>query len=115
MWQMTQRPDVSDEDIGIRAVQIRKARAVEREIQRIRHGLGKEWSSFTEREIQELEWVLGEIWSWVPHTDWDEMHFGRLSSGEVVKLLGYGSELRRHSRATVDILNDATALVRAKE
>jgi len=111
---MSKRPDVSDEDIGIRTVKIRQARAVEREIQRIRHGLGAEWSSFTEREIEELEWILGEMWSYVSHAEWDDLHFGRLSSGEVVKLLGYGSELRRHSRGAVEVLTDAAALVASK-
>ena len=31
--------DVSDEDLGIRAFQIKKAKAVERAVQLIRHGL----------------------------------------------------------------------------
>ena len=34
-------PDVTDEDIGIRAFKVKKAKAVERAIERIRHGLGE--------------------------------------------------------------------------
>ena len=111
----TQRPDVSDEDIGMRTFQIRKARAVERAADRLRHGLGPEWSSFTEREIEELEWLLGEIWAYVSRSDWDDLHFGKITSGDVIKLLGFATELRKHSRDTVAILNDSAAVVRARD
>ena len=109
-----QRPDVSDEDIGIRAFQIKKARAVERTLERLRHGLGPEWSSFTQREIEELEWLLGEMWAYMGRADWEDLHFGNCTAGDVVRLLGYGTELRRHSRGAVDIMNDAAAVVRAR-
>ena len=111
---MTQRPDVSDEDIGIRTFQLRKARAVERAVERLRHGLGPEWSSFTQREIEELEWLFGEMWAYMTRADWDDLHFGNLTTGDIVKLLGLGSELRRHSRGAVDIMNEAAAIVRAR-
>lgn len=111
---MSQRPDVSDEDIGIRTFQLRKARAVERAIERLRHGLGPEWSSFTQREIEELEWLFGEMWAYMARADWEELRFGNLRSGDIVKLLGYGSELRRHSRGAVDIMNDAAGVVLAR-
>ena len=111
---MTQRPDVSDEDIGIRTFQLRKARSVERAVERLRHGLGPEWSSFTQREIEELEWLFGEMWAYMTRADWEDLHFGNLTTGDIVKLLGLGSELRRHSRGAVDIMNEAAAIVRAR-
>ena len=39
-----QRPEVTDEEIGIRTFQMRKARAVERAVERIRQGLKDEWA-----------------------------------------------------------------------
>ncbi len=110
----TQRPDVNDEDTGRRTFQIRKARAAERAIERLRHGLGAEWASYTQREIEELEWILGEIWAFVPHDEWDELHFGKLTSHDVIKVLGLATQLRKHTRDTVAILQDVVALVRAR-
>ena len=111
----TQRPDVSDEDTGRRTFQIRKARAAERAMERLRHGLGPEWSSFTQREIEELEWITGEIWAYVPRGEWDDLHFGKLTSGDVIKLLGFATQLRKHSRDSVAILQDAVAIVKVRD
>jgi len=110
----TQRPDVNDEDTGRRTFQLRKARAVERAVERMRHGFGTEWRSFTEREIGELEWFLGEVWAYVHRAEWDEFRFSSLTSGDAVKLLGYATELRRHSRSDVEILGDAKTLLQSR-
>ena len=69
-------PDVTDEDLGIRAFQIKRGKAVERAIELIRHGLGKSWSELTAEEIEELEWVLGELWAYVARAHWEDMRFG---------------------------------------
>jgi hypothetical protein len=111
----TQRPDVSDEDTGRRTFQLRKARAAERAIDRLRHALGDEWTSYTPREIEELEWLLGEIWAYVHRDDWEELHFGKLRGGDVIKLLGLATQMRSHTRDTVAVLQDAVALVKARD
>jgi hypothetical protein len=109
----SQRPDVSDEDLGIRAFQIKKAKAVERAIQHIRHGLGPSWSELTAEEIDELEWVLGEEWAYVARADWDTMHFGHLTMRDIIKILTLGSQLRRHARNNIEILREVHAIVDA--
>lgn len=109
-----QRPDVTDEDIGMRTFQLRKARAVERAIDRLRHALKTEWGSFESREIEELEWILGELWAYVARNEWENLHFGRLNMHDVRVILGHGRELRKHSRNAVDILNDVGTIVRDK-
>lgn len=106
-------PDVTDEDIGIRAFHVKKAKAVERAKERIRHGLGASWTDLTADEIEELEWVLGELWAYVARADWDDLHFGRLTMHEIIKVLTLGSQLRRHARSSIDILREVEALVRA--
>ncbi len=110
----TQRPDVSDEDTGRRTFQIRKTRAAERAVQRLRHGLGAEWASYTQREIEELEWFIGEMWAYVSRDEWEDLHFGNLTSGDVVKLLGLTTQLRTHARDAVSILQEAVAIVKAR-
>ena len=108
---MYERSDVNDEDLGIRAFQIKRGKAVERAVQLIRHGLGVSWSDLTTEEIEELEWVLGELWAHLAHTVWDELHFGRLTMRDVVKILMLGSQLRRHARGSIEILHDVENLL----
>lgn len=110
----TQRPDVNDEDIGMRTFQIRKSRAVERAVEHLRHGLGPEWRSFTEREVKELEWFLGELWAFINRADWESLRFSAITSGDAVKLLSFATELRRHTRSDIEVFGDAKALVQAK-
>lgn len=107
-------PDVSDEELGIRAFQVRKGKAVERAVEKIRHNLGPTWQNLTSDEIEELEWVLGELWAYVARADWDDLHFGRLNTGDVIRILTLGSQLRRHARNSVDILRDVDEIVRAE-
>jgi hypothetical protein len=102
---------VSDEDIGIRAFQIKKAKAVERAIERLRHGLGAQWKDLTGEEIDELEWILGELWAYVARADWDDLSFGRLNIGDVIKILTLGSQMRRHARPSIEILNDVAHVI----
>lgn len=109
-----QRPDVTDEDIGMRTFQLRKARAVERAIDRLRHALKTEWGALESREVEEVEWIFGELWAYAARDDWDHLHFGRLSMHDVRVILGFGRELRKHARNAVDILNDVATLVREK-
>jgi hypothetical protein len=107
-------PDVSDEEIGIRAFKVKKAKAVERAVQRLRQGLGPAWGEFNDTEIEEIEWVLGELWSFVPRDEWEKLTFGRLSMSAVIRLLTLGSELRRHARPSAEILRDMDELVRSE-
>jgi hypothetical protein len=105
-------PDVTDEDIGIRAFKIKKAKAVERAVERMRYGLGPSWKDLNDQEIEELEWVLGELWAYIARSDWDSLRFGHLLMGDVIRILTFGSELRRHARGSIEILRDVEAVVR---
>jgi hypothetical protein len=106
-------PDVTDEDLGIRAFQIKRAKAVERAIQLIRHGLGQSWSELNASEIEELEWVLGELWSYVARSHWDDLRFGHVTTRDVIKILTLGSQMRRHARNNIEILREVDAIVTA--
>ncbi|NTU72181.1 MAG: hypothetical protein HGB10_10245 [Coriobacteriia bacterium] len=110
---MYDKPDHTDEDLGIRAFQVKRAKAVERAIQLVRHGLGESWKELTEEEIEELEWVLGELWSYVSRNDWDELHFGVLTMRDVIKMLTLSSQLRRHARGSIEILREVDEIIKA--
>lgn len=110
----SQRPEVSDEDLGMRAFQVRKAHATERAVDRIRHNLQQEWASLPDEEIEQFEWILGELWAYAARADWDDLHFGKLQMHDLRRILVYGRELRTHSRNAVDVLQDIAQLVRSK-
>jgi hypothetical protein len=109
-----QGPDVTDEEIGMRAFQIRKARAVERAIERLRKGLGGEWARLTWSQIVALSFVLGELWAYVAHTEWDELRFSTLVFEDVERIIAFSRELTEHGRNSVDVLKDVYALITAK-
>lgn len=111
MRAMYERSELNDEDLGIRAFQVKRAKAVERATQLIRHGLGPSWGELTSEEIEELEWVLGELWAYLAHHVWDELHFGLLTMRDIIKVLTFGSQLRRHARGSIEILRDVEALI----
>ena len=115
MCAMYERPEIHDEELGIRAFQIKRAKAVERAVQRIRHGMADRWKDLTEAEIEELEWVLGELWAYLSHAVWDELHFGLLDLRDVVKILTLGSQLRRHARSSIEILREVETVIMAKK
>lgn len=110
-----QHPDVTDEEIGIRTFQIRKARAVERAQERMRQSLKVQWSSLTMSEVEALGWVLGELWAFAARADWEELHFGKLNIEEVRTILDNAREIANHDRNTVDVLQDIYNLVKSKD
>jgi hypothetical protein len=106
-----QRPDVTDEEIGMRTFQLRKARAVERATDRMRKGLGKEWSSFSGPEIEAIGYVLGELWAYIAHSEWDDLRFSTLTLEDAHKILEYARELVDHHRNSVEVLMDVHTLI----
>ncbi len=109
-----QRPDVSDEEIGMRTFQIRKARAVERAMERMRQGMKTEWSMLSMGEVEALGWVLGELWAYVAHSDWEELHFSKLRMVDIQEILGFAREIAKHTRNSVDVLQDVNKIIVAK-
>ncbi len=109
-----QRPDITDEDIGMRAFQIKKARASERAIERLRHGLGDSWSQLSSHDIEELDWLFGELWAYIARDEWDDLHFGKLEMTDLWRILALGRELRKHARSSVDTLSEVGSIVAAK-
>ena len=111
MRAMYERSEHNDEDLGLRAFQVKRAKAVERATQLIRHGLGPSWGELTTEEIEELEWVLGELWAYVSRHVWDDPHFGLLTMRDIIKMLTLGSQLRRHARGSIEILREVEAII----
>lgn len=104
--------ELSDEDIGIRTFKIKRSKAVERAVERVRRSLGDGWQHLNAEEVEEFEWVLGELWSYIARDEWDDLRFSRMSMQEVIRMLTFGSQLRRHARNSIEILRDIEGVVR---
>lgn len=109
-----QRPDVTDEDIGMRTFQLRKARAVERATDRMRRGLGDSWALFSMAEVGALGYILGELWAYIAHSEWDDLRFSTLSMEDAREILAYARELVDHERNSVEVLQDVHKLIVAR-
>ncbi|MBN2823258.1 MAG: hypothetical protein JXR33_08745 [Coriobacteriia bacterium] len=108
------RPDVSDEDIGMRAFQIRKEKAVERSMERLRQGLKSSWSFFEGKELDDFRWMIGELWAFEKRADWEDLHFSKLSAEDVRAIIGYAQKLRGDTHNTVETLELVGDIIRAR-
>ncbi len=98
----------------MRTFQMRKARAVERAMERVRQGIKGDWAKFTDAEIEAVGFMFGELWAYIAHAEWDELHFSMLGVTDVRRILNLAREFAHHSRNSVDILQDAHAIIVAK-
>lgn len=111
---MNNRPDVRDEDIGMRAFQIRKAKAVERAIERLRQGLKTSWGMFTQHDLADLGWMIGELWAYEKRADWEELHFSKLTPEDVTQVIEISRRLRESPQNTVETLEQVGDIIRAR-
>lgn len=114
MNMFSNRPDVTDEEIGIRTFQLRKARAIERAMERLRKGLGGDYAQLSHAEIEALGWAFGELWAYVSRAEWEDLHFSKLDLADARKILGFAKEIAAHTRNSVDILQDIREAILAK-
>lgn len=109
------RPDVTEETIGMRTFQLRKAKAVERATDRIRQGLQEDWGMFTQRDLADLDNLLGELWAYEKRDDWEALHFSKLTAEDIQVMLKYSRELQEEgSHNTVGTLMAVGELVRSR-
>ena len=85
--------DVDDEDLGIRASRVRRAKAVERAMERLRAGIGPKWSLMSAEDIEALERAFGELWSWGTVADWDGLRITSLKDEDVAEIIRIGRTL----------------------
>ncbi len=85
--------EIHDEEIGMRAFQIKKEKSVERAIEKIRHKLNKSWSQITTEQIELLRWALGEIWASHRRGDWDDVSFSSIKLSDILKITKIADEV----------------------
>ncbi|MGB4592354.1 MAG: hypothetical protein WBI63_01080 [Coriobacteriia bacterium] len=108
------RPDVSDEDIGMRAFQIRKEKAVERSLDRLRQGLKKNWAVLTQHDIADLSWIIGELWAFEKRLDWEDLHFSKLTPEDTQAIIEMARDLQENAHNSVETLERIGDIIRAR-
>lgn len=106
------RPTVDDESLGIRLHEVNRQRAIDRSVERLRHGLRADWHYLTADDHQNLRWILGEMWSVTGRDEWDSLHFSKLGLEQVRRLATMGDRLHRHGDNKMLALSSASAIVR---
>lgn len=89
-------PEVTDEEIGMRAFQLRKSRAVEHAMERIRQGLGPDWATLSIKDIETLNWALGQVWAHLARPQWAEIRFTSLSMEQARSMIGIAKRIMGH-------------------
>jgi len=108
------RPDTTDEDIGRRAFQLRKEKATERAIDRLRQGLRKNWAAFSQHDVDDLSWILGELWAFEKRLDWEDLHFSKLTLEDTQAIIQVGRELQENAHNSVEHLERVGDIIRAR-
>jgi len=108
------RPDTTDEDIGRRAFQLRKEKATERAIDRLRQGLKKNWGALSQHDIDSLSWILGELWAFEKRLDWEDLHFSKLTLEDTQAIIQLARELQDNAHNSVEHLEQVGDIIRAR-
>lgn len=95
---MVPRYDINDEDLGIRAFQLRKERAIEQAMEKLRHNLGPEWSSISFSDSEVLKWALGETWALMGFDEWGHIPFSKMSLESIQQIIEIGKEITTHKK-----------------
>lgn len=92
------KPDITDEEIGIRSFQLRKGRAVERAMEKIRQKMARVWSEISPQDIELLQWALGETWALMGQYEWDRIYFSNMDMPTTVGIIDVAKEILSHHK-----------------
>lgn len=110
-----EKPKVDDEDIGIRAMHVRRDKAVERAMQLLRHGMGPSANELTAEQVAELQFAFGEVYSFVPRLEWDRLRFANLTHAEIVRICELARELRAGAHNETAVLQEIEGYLHERE
>lgn len=96
--------NVSEETVGLRSFQVRKAHAVERALDKIRQGVGREWQGLPDPDIEILELVLGELWAMVGFREWDYFPFSFCRLAHVQEMVAGGKQMINREKPGTTVL-----------
>lgn len=94
----TRKVDIDDEDVGIRAYQLERGKAVERAVEKIRARLSDVWGQLEGADLEVLKWALGETWCLHRRQDWDDINFSMIKLIDVLKIIKIADQVINSER-----------------
>ena len=88
-------PEVTREEMGRRLFMVKKEKAVESAVDKIRLTLGQDWNDFLVADIESLQFILGEMWVLLSRSTWEQYSFSRLKKSDIHEIITLGQELTR--------------------
>jgi len=85
-------PEVTREEMGRRLFAVKKAKAVESAVEKIRQIPGQDWSAIPAADIDTLQFILGEMWVLLSRGTWEQYSFSRLKKADVAEMIVLGRE-----------------------
>ncbi|MDD1719835.1 MAG: hypothetical protein LUQ25_07235 [Methanoregulaceae archaeon] len=87
-------PEISRDEMGRRVFQLKKEKAVESSIEKIRRSLGAGWDSYTPPDIEILKYILEEMWISLSRGTWEQYSFTRLKKADVDRIIELGKDMK---------------------
>jgi len=109
------QPEITDEEIGMRAFQLRKGRAVEHAMERIRQGLGADWATLSVKDIETLNWALGQTWANLARPVWNEIKFASIDKAGVDDIIAIARRILSHEILGHEGLSQIDEILKTKQ
>jgi hypothetical protein len=84
----------TDDNLGRRLFQVRKEKAVEEALEKIRRGSTAQWNLISSSDSEILKEVLGEIWTSIDRNRWGSYRFSKVSAEDLKSLIILGKEMK---------------------
>ena len=101
----------SEERLGLASFEVRREAAVERSLAKIRHHLGKDWTTLSAPEITTLGWLLGELWATKGFMSWETVGLDKITLATVDHLVDLGNSIRSGATGTASGLKEADSIL----
>ena len=90
--------EVDEETVGMRAYHVKKARASERAVDRMRQALGTDWSKQNNDDVEKIRWVLGDLWAFISRADWENIFFSEVNYKVVSEIRDIAQKMLDHEK-----------------
>lgn len=108
---LDERIRTDDESLGRRRYHVNKQRAVERSLERWRHGLKADWHLLSRDDVANMAYIAGELWATLARDEWESVHFSKLGLHETRLIVAHADRLRRHGARHEETIAEVMRLV----
>jgi hypothetical protein len=105
-------PEITADERGRRVFQIRKEKAVEGAVEKIRLNLAQDWMLYSISDIDLLHSVLGEAWVAMDRRTWGLCAFTRLTKPDIERILGIAKNMQKRKEPHTTAITQVIEILR---